>query len=116
MKYKVEVTQIGEMVEQLSSHNMIILFNADAPKDLVEISVLHTVDTLREDVEVGDTMNIGNIKYKITGVGSAVNKNLKELGHCTLVFNGSNEPHLPGVINLEGEIPKIKKGDTISIY
>lgn len=116
MKYEVVVTQVGEMVEELSSANMIILFNTNVPEDLAEISVLHTIGILKEDVQIGDIINIENIEYKITGIGSVANENLRELGHCTLVFDGAKEPNLPGIINLEGKVPEIRKGDTISIY
>jgi PTS system glucitol/sorbitol-specific IIA component len=116
MKYKVEVVKIGDLVEELLGENMLILFNSNAPEELAEISVLHTTNDLKEDVKPGDIIKIGDIEYSVTGVGSEANSTLKELGHCTLKFNGSSTPELPGIINLDGDIPNIKEGDTISIY
>jgi PTS system glucitol/sorbitol-specific IIA component len=116
MKFKVQVVKIGELVEELLSENMLILFKSEAPDELAEISVLHTMDELRDDVAPGDIVKIGDIEYSVTAVGSEVNKTLRELGHCTFKFNGSREPDLPGVINLDGSTPEIKIGDIISIY
>ena len=43
---------------------------------------------------------MGGIKYTIEKVGDAVNENLREEGHCTLVFNA--EGSMPGQIILKG--------------
>lgn len=116
MKFKVKVVKIGDLVEELLAEKMMILFNSDVPEDLAEISVLHTIDDLKEDVRPGDQIKIGKYEYRITGVGSEANKTLRELGHCTLKFNGSSEPDLPGVVNIDGVIQDIKVGDIISIF
>lgn len=116
MKYRVEVIKIGELVEELLGEEILILFNADAPEELAEISVLHTGNDLVEDVKPGDKIKIGDVEYIVTGVGSEANRTLRELGHCTLKFNGLSKTELPGDISLKGQIPKIKKGDIISIY
>jgi PTS system glucitol/sorbitol-specific IIA component len=108
MKYSVTVVGMGEMVKDLIEENMLILFNENAPDELAEISVLHTIDKMKADVEIGDTIVIGN----------EANGTLKELGHCTFKFKNFNEKELPGVIILEGKhnIEDIKIGDIISIY
>jgi glucitol/sorbitol PTS system EIIA component len=117
MKYSVKVVKLGEMVQEFIEEKMLIIFNENAPEELAEISVLHTIDALKEDVEVGDTIEIGNIKYEVVAVGWEANKTLRELGHCTLKFKNSNTADLPGVINLRGEeLKEIKIGETISIY
>lgn len=117
MKYSVEVVKLGDMVEEFIQEKMIIIFNENAPAELAEISVLHTVDTLKEDVKVGDTISIGDLKYEVVAVGDEANKTLKELGHCTFKFKDSNTVDLPGVINLKGEeLKEINISDSISIY
>lgn len=116
MKFEVEIIKIGDLVEELLLENILIIFKSEAPDELAEISVLHTMDDLKENVELGDTIKIGDIEYNVTAVGTEVNKTLRQLGHCTFKFNGSSEPDLPGVINLDGCTPGIKVGDIISIY
>ena len=117
MKYSVNVVKLGEMVEEFIGEKMLIIFNENAPEELAEISVLHTKDVLKEDVEVGDTMTIGDVKYEVVAVGWEANKTLRELGHCTFKFKDSDTADLPGVINLKGEeLKEIKIGETISIY
>lgn len=116
MKYEVTIVEIGEMVEELLEQDMLILYDDNAPRDLADISVLHTISTLKEDVVVGDKLTIGEFEYKVTGVGNVANETLKDLGHCTLMFDASSEPNLPGMISLEGEKPNVKVGDKLIIY
>lgn len=117
MKYSVKVVKVGEMVKEFIEGNMLIIFNEDVPEELADISATHTKDELREEIQAGDTMIIGDSKYMVVAVGSEANKTLKELGHCTLKFKDSTFVDLPGVINLKGEkLKKVKIGDIISIY
>ena len=117
MKYSVKVVGLGDMVNEFIQEKMLIIFNEDAPAELAEISVLHTADTLKGDVNVGDIVSIGDLKYEVVAVGDEVNKTLKELGHCTFKFKDSNTVDLPGVINLKGEeLKEIVIGNLINIY
>lgn len=115
MKFEVDVVKIGDIVEELLLEDILIIFKSEVPDELAEISVLHTMDELREDVEPGDTIRIGSNEYRVTAVGSEANRTLRELGHCTFKFSGSSDPDLPGIINLDGRTPDIKVGDIISI-
>lgn len=83
------------------STNFIILFNDDAPAALAELCVLHEETELKEEVAVGDTIAFGNLKYKVTAVGSEANATLKGLGHATIDFKGGPEPERPGCIMIE---------------
>lgn len=118
MKYLVEVVKVGSMVKELLSENMMIIFNENVPEELAEISVVHTISKLKENIIVGDRIKIGDLKYEVVAVGKEANKTLKELGHCTFKFKDSDIPDLPGVINLKGdkEPVKVKVGDIIYIY
>ncbi len=117
MKYKVEIVKLGETSKELMEAGMVIIFNENAPAELAEISVLHTIAEIEGEVEVGDTIKISGIEYKVTAVGDEANKTLKQLGHCTFKFNGLDTVDLPGVINLEDKgIPEIKIGSCIEIY
>lgn len=117
MKYKVQIVKLGNMAKELIDNGMMVIFNENAPPELAEISVLHTSDTLCEDVVTGDHVRIGDMEYVVKSVGWEVNKTLRELGHCTLKFDNSKEKDLPGVVLLDNkEIPNIKIGDEIVIY
>ncbi|MDN5332631.1 MAG: glucitol/sorbitol system component, partial [Tepidanaerobacteraceae bacterium] len=54
--------------------------------------------------------------YRITAVGEVANKNLKNIGHVCLKFDGKTEPELPGNIHLEEKtLPALKVGEEIFI-
>jgi len=114
--YEVEVTGLGEGVEEFLEQQLIVLFNDNAPAELAEISVIHTTADLNGEIEAGDIISIDDQEFKIKAVGDVVNKNISRLGHSTLRFNGEVEAQLPGDINLEeAEIPKIEEGTVIKI-
>ena len=80
------------------------------------------VGTVNEDFAVesiaGDIFQLGKEAYKIIYVGSQVQKNLRDLGHITLRFNGNKEgENLEGSLYLEDkEIGDIAPGEEIAIY
>lgn len=102
------------------SVNFIVIFNNDAPDELVEISVLHEITELYEDPATGDTVEICGKRFKITAVGDDAAHTLRTLGHCTLSFQGGSVPERPGCIMLEGDDPltssDIQVGGRIEIY
>lgn len=115
-KYEATVIEVGEMVEDLLQQKIVVLFDETAPKELREISIVHTGGILAREAEIGDIFTLGDNKYTITAIGDVVNKNLKKIGHSTLKFDGRATPELPGHIHLEGDnLPTIKPGDTIKI-
>lgn len=114
--YSTVVTKLGESVNEFLDQGMLITFKDNAPAELAEYCILHSENDLKQDIQVGDTLSIGNDSYRIIAVGNAVNKNLKALGHITFDFNGSEEVDLPGTLALENkEISQIKVGDVIKI-
>lgn len=116
MKYETKVTGIGSMVQELASDgNLIIIFNEDVQDpDLKDISITHTVSELKEDLVAGDVLTIGNKKFNVTAVGNTALKTLKDLGHCTIKFDGQTEANLPGELHVDGLIPTIEVGDVIT--
>ncbi len=104
IKYQVAITGVGdEALEFLGeAGNFIIIFNDDAPPELAEICVLHDKAELLADPEVGDTVTICGSAFEITAVGWEALNTLRELGHCTLSFNGAAEVERPGIIELKG--------------
>lgn len=122
MKYHATITGWGEdalgFLED-ADMNFLVIFNENAPEELKEISVLHTIEQLNEDPAAGDTLILCGKTYDITAVGEEAKQTLRQLGHCTLSFQGGSEPERPGCIMLEGEpftAADVKVGGTIEIY
>ena len=122
MKFNATITGWGEdALEFLADKDMnyLVIFNNNAPEELAEISVLHTKSEIYEEPKVGDTLIICDKVFDITAVGDEAKHTLKQLGHCTLDFNGGATPDRPGCIMLEGEEitpADIKEGGTIQIF
>lgn len=108
------VTKIGDMVDDFLQAHTLILFNDNVPAELHDMAVLHTPSTLLDDVKPGDTIAIGEDSYQVTSVGEKANETLREIGHCTIKFDGKNQPELPGTIHVESGTPQVKVGSTIS--
>ena len=68
-------------------------------------------------IKPGDIYKIGNAEFKIVKVGSEVQKNLMNLGHITIKFDGGAGDVLEGSLHVEAKpIPEIKPGDELAIY
>ena len=104
MKYQAKVTEIGGMVQELAEDgNLLIIFNEDVQDpDLKDISIAHTVTELKEDIVAGDVLTIGDKKFNVTAVGNVALKTLKDLGHCTIKFDGDTKANLPGELHVDG--------------
>ncbi len=116
MTYKTKVTKIGELALDFLNDKMIIVFNDNAPAELAEISILHTIEGVKQDICVGDIVAISGKEYSVTAVGEEANKTFRQLGHCTFKFTGMSYAELPGHIELKGDgIPDVKISDSIEI-
>ena len=117
MKYEVEVLEVGAMVDELMEASDCLIIYNDTIKDvdLREISAIHTTSELKCEVCVGDELTIGEEKYEVTAVGDIAQKTLRELGHCTIKFDGEDKVNLPGELHVRGRQPKIKAGDRITV-
>jgi PTS system glucitol/sorbitol-specific IIA component len=101
IKYDVAITSIGNLAKTfLTNNNSAILLDEGIRPNLSDMVLEHTPGKLEEDIKKGDKLLMGGIKYTIEKVGDAVNENLREEGHCTLVFNA--EGSMPGQIILKG--------------
>ncbi len=100
--YRTEIKEIGPEVAEFLEEGYLILFQMGVPVELAEMAVLHEVDHMRpEQPEPGDVLSIGASQFRITAVGTKAWQNVRELGHAVFVFNGAQEPEMPGQICLE---------------
>ncbi|MBB6451115.1 PTS system glucitol/sorbitol-specific IIA component [Geomicrobium halophilum] len=114
--YNTVITNRGASASEFLSEGMIVLFKNNAPDELAEFSILHEENNLDGEIETGNTIAIGDHFFKITAVGSAVEKNLYSLGHITIHADGSKEAELPGTLYVEeGDLPDLQVGDSITI-
>ncbi|RKL61392.1 PTS sorbitol transporter subunit IIA [Thermoanaerobacteraceae bacterium SP2] len=105
------IDNIGENGLDFLCEKMVILFNNNAPIELAKFSVLIKPGKLLFPIERGDIFTIGELTYKVTAIGKEANKNLNDLGHVVLKFDGEDLPSLPGNIHLEAkELPKFTPG------
>ncbi|MCB2831313.1 PTS system glucitol/sorbitol-specific transporter subunit IIA [Streptococcus dysgalactiae subsp. dysgalactiae] len=116
--FETKVTSVGAEADgMIESANMLILFGQGAPADLAEFC--YTIDNkiLDGHIQEGSTLLINQSNYKVTSIGNVVEKNLINLGHITISFDGSSEGSLPGTLHVIGsEIPKISEGTTIAFF
>lgn len=115
-KYETEIVDLGSDAQMFKDEDMMILFGKNAPADLIDYSYIINVNDLSGEIETGMTFSIDEETYKITAVGEVVEKNLNDLGHITLKFNGATTPELPGTLHLEDkEVPDADIGSLITI-
>ena len=115
MKYESTITAIGNLARNfLENNNSVILLNDGLRPNLADMVIEHTAADLLQDIAVGDTLLIADAAFNIIGVGEDVNKNIRQEGHCTLVFNTTGT--MPGQIILQGDyMPRLCVGDKITI-
>ena len=116
--YTTKVVELGgQVADFVAAAKMIILFESEMSKNLPELRdacVLHEGNKLEDTVKVGDIFKVGNAEFKVLKVGSEVQKNLMNLGHITIKFDGGAGDVLEGSVHVEDKpIPEIKVGDEI---
>ena len=116
--YNTKVVGVGGQVSNfLSAGKMLVLFDDSMVlPELRDISVLHSGNQIQDVIKPGDIFKIADTEFKIIKVGNDVQKNLINLGHVVIKFDGGNGDLLEGSIHVEDKpIPKIQIGDEISI-
>ena len=116
--YSTKVVELGgQVADFIAAAKMIILFEKEMSKNLPELRdacVLHTGNQLNDTVKPGDIFKLGNAEFKVLKVGSEVQKNLMNLGHITIKFDGGAGDVLEGSVHVEDKpIPEVKVGDEI---
>ena len=115
-KYEVTITAIGNLARTFLMNNQsVILPDEGIRPNLSEMVVEHTGGQLKGEVKKGDKLSIGSSEYTVVSVGEDVNQNLKDEGHCTLVFNA--EGSMPGQVILKGKgQPILSNGLKITFF
>ena len=99
----------------LMNNQSVILLDEGIRPNLSEMVVEHTGGELKGEIKKGDKLSLGSSEYTVVAVGEDVNQNLKEEGHCTLVFNA--EGSMPGQVILKGKgQPILSNGLKITFY
>lgn len=117
-KYRATVTGMGDTAGRLIESGLLIIFNNNAPAELADLSVLHTIEELRADVAQGDVVTICGTAMPVLQVGDEANHTLRTLGHCTMMLQGEEvvKHCLPGYIVVDcPKKPEIRMGGSIEI-
>lgn len=114
--YDTTVTAVGAQVPAFLEHGILIFFSDQAPAELHDISVLHSVDVADDGPRPGDLVHIGEEALEVLAVGEVVRDNLLNLGHVDIKADGLTEAKLPGDVCVrKGPIPLLAAGDTFRI-
>jgi len=115
--FETNVVSVGSQAESfLSDSNLIVLFGYNAPESLADYCYIIKVENVIEPITTGMQLVIGDTPYPITAVGDLVTKNLSDLGHITINFDGSTTADLPGTLCVKKEKEvSINVGTTLSI-
>lgn len=116
IKYIATVTEIGPLVKEFTEAGILVFFGDDAPPELREFSIIHDGKDLVADISPTDTIIIDDELYLVMAVGDIANKNLSNLGHLIMKFNGSEKAQLPGDVCVEDKpVHQVKIGSVIQI-
>lgn len=114
-KYTSELLSIGEFAGEMIEENMIVFFGERANNGLEDYSVIIREPGEEIEICVGDTIELGSNIFKVTAVGEKVKEIFSTLGHFAARFDGAEEAALPGSVHLDGSIPELHVGDTMTI-
>lgn len=116
VKFEASVLSIGPYTQEFLDHNIIVLFGANAPDELVEFSVIHDGKMVNQSIAVGDLVQIDGEQFSILAVGDVASENLRNLGHLVLKFNGATEVEMPGDVCVEKRpLPPLAVGSSIKL-
>ncbi|MFS7398213.1 PTS glucitol/sorbitol transporter subunit IIA [Carnobacterium maltaromaticum] len=117
VKYKTIVRGIGSEAKLFKEENMLILFGIDAPDSLKDYCYTIEVNPIVEEIRAGMKLRIDENYFTITAIGNVVNKNLSELGHVTIKFDGDTLSELPGTMHVsQSDYPEINIGSILEIH
>lgn len=114
--YQTTIKGIGKDAKAFEAEKMMILFGDNAPSELADFCYVIDLVSVNEDITEEHILKLDDVSYRITSVGDAVRKNLNDLGHITLKFDGSTTAGQSGSLYLEDkEVAGVETGSTITI-
>lgn len=114
--FQTQVKEIGLEAEMLKEEHMMVLFGEDAPPMLAEFCYNIELHKSTAAIIEGMELIVDDTHYLVTAVGNLVRKNLDDLGHISIKFDGATVAELPGTLYVEAkELPDIKVGSVIMI-
>lgn len=114
--YQTTVQEIGKDAELFKEEKILILFGKDAPDMLKDYCYNIELTNSTGDIEANMILKIDDQLYQVTAVGDKVQKNLDDLGHITIKFDGQTVAELPGTLHVEAKpYPVLKIGSQIAI-
>lgn len=114
--FETTVKGIGKDAALFAEEAIVILFGENAPDSLA--GYCYQIETVASegDFTTEQQVTFDNQSYQVTAVGSLVKRNLDELGHITIKFDGSEEAELPGTLYVEEKkMPEIEVGSRIKV-
>lgn len=103
--WRAKISHIGRYATQSLGEQRLILFSFQAPESITDYCVVHEQGVLTQPLAVGQFLELFDTTYAISAIGDVASRNLKQLGHITLLFDGATEPELPGTVHLRGKAP-----------
>ncbi len=115
MAYVTTVIEVGHDADATLDEGLALTFGADVPDALRPFCFIVENAAMEGDLVAGQQVLIGDQAWTLTAVGSVARKNLADLGHVTMVFDGKESPRLPGALHLGGvdETPALGLGVTV---
>ena len=114
--YQTTVNKIGELVPAFREQGMLVFFGANAPEELHDFCILHTVEHQADALKAGDIVSIDDNNFEVLVVGDVASENLMNLGHLNLKANGLSTAELPGDVNIaQVELPEVAIGTRVVI-
>ena len=113
--YQTVIVDKGVNVDAFGGE-MMILFGSGAPDTLKDFCYSIEVHEPEATIEAGQDLIIDGEAFRIQSVGEIAQRNLKELGHLTVNFTGTQEEPLPGAMVVEQKAkPAMDIGTVITI-
>lgn len=113
--YRSEILSLGQGTAEMFDAGVLIFFGTPCPDALAEVSVVHRAELYpQRDLQIGDTLRVGESEVSIADVGELASTNLRELGHI-VIYTDPATKLLPGAVLVNGNIRMPSPGQFIEI-
>lgn len=115
--FRSSVVRLGDEASAMIDGGVFILFAEPVPEELAEVSIIHQPSQdLVEDVQVGDTLVLGDAAVSIMAAGDRASENMRTLGHMVIYANpDESQAVLPGAIHIRGALGMPASGAPIEL-